>query len=215
VLNIFFKKNTSFEKMDFYDFYSYLQGLFAKIKSRFIYSYIFGKVGHKTWIKKPDQVFGAGRIFIEDEVRIERGSILYAVKRYGKKEYRSRINIGRGTFANRHLNLTAAFTMNIGEEVVFGPNVFLTDFDHGYEDLQKSRLDTELVSKGPISIGDRCWIGANSFIGSGVTLGEGCVVAANSVVTRSFPSFSVVAGSPAKLIKKYNADDRHWEKVIK
>lgn len=215
MLDIFLRKYSKFKRMDFFDFYSYFQDILARIKSRVIYSLIFGKIGNRSWIKKPDQVFGASRIFVSDEVRIERGAILYAVKRYGSQDYRSRINIGKRTFANRYLNLTAAFTMNIGEEVVFGPNVFLTDFDHGYEDIKKSRLDTELVSKGPITIGDRCWIGANSFIGSGVTLGEGCVVAANSVVTRSFPSFSVVAGSPAKLIKKYNADDKHWETIIK
>lgn len=199
--------------MDYFDLYGYAQMLVAMAKTRWFYGFLFGKVGKGAWIKKPAQIYGAPNIIIGNGVRIERGSIFYAVKFYGDKKFNSRIILGDGTFANRDLNLTAAFEINIGKEVVFGPNVFLTDFDHGYEDVAKSRLQTELVSKGPINIGDRCWIGANSFIGSGVILGEYCVVAANSVVTKSFPPYSVVAGVPAKLIKKYDPLKKKWIKV--
>lgn len=199
--------------MDFFDFYGYTQMLFARAKTRSVYIFLFGKVGRGAWIKKPAQIYGAPNISIGNEVRIEKGAIFYAVKYYGGKKYDSRIILGDGTFANRDLNLTAAYEINIGKEVVFGPNVFVTDFDHGYEDVTKSRLQTDLVSKGPIQIGDRCWIGANSFIGSGVTLGEYCVVAANSVVTKNFPPYSVVAGVPAKLIKKYDPSKDEWIKV--
>lgn len=123
------------------------------------------------------------------------------------------VEIGSNTFANKDFNATSAFSIKIGNQVVFGPNVFLTDFDHGYEDIHMARLDTDLVSKGPISIGDRCWLGANVFVGSGVSLGEYCVVAANSVVTKSFPAFSVIAGSPAKMVKQYDPEQDAWVKV--
>lgn len=199
--------------MDYFDLYEYALMLFAKMKTRWFYAFLFGKMGKGCWLKKPAQIYGAPNIEIGHGVRIERGSIFYAVRNYGDKKYNSRIVLGEGTFANRDFNVTAAFEINIGREVVFGPNVFLTDFDHGYEDVTKSRLQTDLISKGPIHIGDRCWIGANSFIGSGVTLGEYCVVAANSVVTKSFPPYSVLAGVPAKLIKKYDPLEEKWIKV--
>jgi len=51
-------------------------------------------------------------------------------------------------------------------------------------------------------IGKRCWIGANATILPGVKLGDGVIVAAGSVVNKSFPSGSVIAGVPAKLIKR-------------
>lgn len=199
--------------MDFFDFLGYAKILFYKVKTRWIYAFLFGKIGKGSWIKKPTQIYGAPNIFIGDDVRIEQGCIFYAVKYYGGKKYDSRIFLGDGTFANRDLNLTSAYEIDIGKEVVFGPNVFLTDFDHGYNDVMKSRLQTDLISKGPIRIGDRCWIGANSFVGSGVQLGEYCVVAANSVVTKSFPAYSVVAGVPAKLVKKYDPLINDWIKV--
>ena len=56
--------------------------------------------------------------------------------------------------------------------------------------------------KGNITIGDHSWIGANAIIMPGVELGEFCVVAANSFVDKSFPPYSVIGGSPAKLLKK-------------
>lgn len=199
--------------MDFFDFYNLAHVIFAKMKTKLVYGFLFGSVGKGAWIKKPEQIFGASRLYIGPGVRIERGAILYAVRYYAGKDYAGMVEIGSNTFANKDFNATSAFSIKIGNQVVFGPNVFLTDFDHGYEDIYMARLDTDLVSKGPISIGDRCWLGANVFVGSGVSLGEYCVVAANSVVTKSFPAFSVIAGSPAKMVKQYDPEQDAWVKV--
>ncbi|MCD7782176.1 MAG: hypothetical protein LUG89_05730 [Methanosphaera sp.] len=54
----------------------------------------------------------------------------------------------------------------------------------------------------PITIGDRCWIGANAIICSGVTIGDNVVIGAESVVTRDIPSNTVAVGSPARVIKE-------------
>jgi acetyltransferase-like isoleucine patch superfamily enzyme len=56
-------------------------------------------------------------------------------------------------------------------------------------------------ARGAITIGDHTWIGGNSTIMPGVTLGKYCVVAANSYVSKSFPDYSIVGGTPAKLIR--------------
>ncbi len=62
--------------------------------------------------------------------------------------------------------------------------------------------EDEAVTKGPVIIKDDVWIGTNCILLSGITIGQGCVIAAGSVVTKSFPPYSIIGGNPAKLIKK-------------
>jgi acetyltransferase-like isoleucine patch superfamily enzyme len=64
-----------------------------------------------------------------------------------------------------------------------------------------NRDNTELVSKGPIEIGNDVWIGTGVQIMSGVKIGNGVVVAANSTVTKDIPSYAIVGGVPAKILK--------------
>ena len=66
----------------------------------------------------------------------------------------------------------------------------------------KDRPARPEISKRPVSIGDNVWIGMGAVILKGVTIGENSVVAAGSIVTRSVPPNSVVAGNPAQLVKQ-------------
>ncbi|MBU2258230.1 MAG: acyltransferase, partial [Candidatus Omnitrophica bacterium] len=68
-------------------------------------------------------------------------------------------------------------------------------------------VDSGLTNAEEVAIEDECFIGAHSFILKGVRLGRHCVVGANSVVTRSFPANSVIAGAPAKLIRMLETKD--------
>ncbi|WP_305121102.1 CatB-related O-acetyltransferase [Desertivirga xinjiangensis] len=60
---------------------------------------------------------------------------------------------------------------------------------------------SDVVSKGPIILGNDVWIGTQSVILTGVTIGDGAVVAANSVVTKDVPPYAIVGGTPAKVLK--------------
>ena len=62
--------------------------------------------------------------------------------------------------------------------------------------------DRDVVSKGPVVIGNNVWIGDKATILPGVTIGDGAVIAVNAVVTKDVPVYSVAAGNPARIIKK-------------
>lgn len=90
--------------------------------------------------------------------------------------------------------------IEIGDNTMVGPGAVIIDANHYIgSDFEKT---TTLGDTAPIIIGKNCWIGANATVLKGVVLGDGCIVGAGSVVTRSFPTGSIIAGNPAKLIRK-------------
>lgn len=122
----------------------------------------------------------------------------------------AQIDIGGGTFLNRGVMVSAMDRVSIGEHCMFANGCLITDANHRYDDLQQPIPWQGFTSKGPTVIGDNVWAGANVVITSGVTIGERCVIGAGSVVTRDIPPFSVAAGMPAKVIRRYGpglADD--------
>lgn len=84
----------------------------------------------------------------------------------------------------------------LGDDCYIGPNVGIITSNHDVEDPKMHLPGKDVV------IGAGCWIGMNSVILPGVTLGDGSVVGAGSVVTKSFPEGVVIAGNPAKLVRR-------------
>jgi acetyltransferase-like isoleucine patch superfamily enzyme len=109
-----------------------------------------------------------------------------------------RIRIGSRNYFNRNLMIDACGSIEIGDDNMFGPDVYITDSNHAFGRGVAPGLAP--MNKGRVKIGDRCWIGAKAIILKDVELGDGCVVAAGAVVTRSFTRGSVVAGVPARLM---------------
>jgi acetyltransferase-like isoleucine patch superfamily enzyme len=110
-----------------------------------------------------------------------------------------RIRIGNGNYFNRNLMIDACGLIQIGDENMFGPDVYITDSNH---QIEKGKSPKELPMRiGRVKIGNRCWIGAHVTILADVELGDGCVVGAGSVVTRSIAAGDIVAGVPAKPLR--------------
>ena len=90
--------------------------------------------------------------------------------------------------------------IRLGNNVIMGPGVRIFSENHNYNDPTiPIRLQGE-TRKGVV-IEDDCWVGSGVTILDGVTIGTGTLIAAGSVVTKNIPSFSVVAGVPARIIK--------------
>jgi len=103
---------------------------------------------------------------------------------------------------NMGVMIAAQELVEIGEHCMLANGCFVTDSSHRYDDPEQPVPWQGFETKGPTRIGDNCWLGANVVVTSGVTIGERCVIGANSVVTRDCEPFSVVAGAPARVLRK-------------
>lgn len=112
----------------------------------------------------------------------------------------SKIKIGNNVTINDNCFITALFGIDIGEGTSIAENVSIRDFNHCYAQ-KKIPLKEQGFEGDKIIIGKNCWLCKGCIILPGVTIGDGAVVAANAVVTKDVPSYTVVGGVPAKLIK--------------
>lgn len=115
------------------------------------------------------------------------------------------IIIGSNCSLGEFNNITSTNLIRIGDNLLTGRWVTITDNNHGENDqdsLHIPPLIRSIVSKGPVLIGDNVWIGDKATILSGVTICDGAVIAANAVVTKDVPAYCIVGGNPAKIIKQ-------------
>lgn len=114
----------------------------------------------------------------------------------------ARVKIGAGTFLNQGVMIAAQQRVEIGAHCMLANGCFVSDATHRYDDPDKPVPWQGFESKGPTRIGENCWLGVNVAVMSGVEIGERCVVGANSVVTRDVEPYSIVAGAPARVIRR-------------
>ncbi len=109
------------------------------------------------------------------------------------------VTIGDNTRIGIHCTIIGPVC--IGNNVNLAQGITVTALNHNFADTNR-RIDEQGISTNPVVIGDDVWIGANAVILPGVTIGRHVVVAAGAVVTKDVPSYCVVAGVPAKVIKE-------------
>lgn len=121
-----------------------------------------------------------------------------------------RINIGNNVSITANCFISCVNEVKIGDEVLIGTNVFITDNFHGknetIEELTIPPAQRKLWSRGPVIIGNNVWIGSNVCIMPGVTIGDGAIIGANAVVTHDLPAYSIAVGVPAKIVKNFGME---------
>ncbi|PWI57515.1 hypothetical protein BM613_08445 [Sulfoacidibacillus thermotolerans] len=125
----------------------------------------------------------------------------------------SRLTIGDNSQIGRFFGVSCASNITIGHSCLIGERVFIADVGHSYEDPSVPILISGLTEAKPVHIGDDVLIGVGSFIGPGVTIGNHVMIGANSVVVKDVPSYSVIAGNPARIIKFYDFTSEKWMTV--
>ena len=160
-----------------------------------------GAMGRKSVVMLPRRIQGAAHIEVGSDVIVQPHAWIAAIDRWNATAYTPRVVIGDHVRIGRHAMITSIDEVCIGEGCLLSEQVFISDHVHGTVPGAIAPTRQPLASPGPVRIGRHCFIGIRACIMGGVTLGDHCVVGANSVVTRSFPPGSVVAGAPARLLK--------------
>jgi acetyltransferase-like isoleucine patch superfamily enzyme len=171
-----------------------------------IYSPFFGKFGFPSYIGNPIFIGNFKRIFIGKKVRIFPGARMEVVSDTASIVFEDDISIGQ------NLHIISGGNLVIKTKTTISSNVLITNIDHAYQAIDQHILQQPHIIKDTI-IGENCFIGYGSVIQAGTVLGKQCVVGANAVVRGFFPDYSVIVGSPAKIVKRYNPQNKIWEKT--
>ena len=138
-------------------------------------------------------------VIIHDNVKIAKRCSIFG----GDKNL---LEIGKDSYVGMNTLINGfAAKVTIGTNVSIAQNVNIMA-DSG-PNASKAMQEIFPIEKGPIRIDDHCWIGASAILMPNITLGEYTIVAANSYVNSSFPKYSIIGGSPARLIRKLSDEE--------
>ncbi len=167
----------------------------------------FAHIGDNCVIAfKATKLHGLDCVSIGNGTQISRGIQLTAWKDHAATTgSKPEIMIGDNCSIRDYCHITAVNSIRIGNNLLTGTNVLITDNSHGT--TERSQLELcpylrKLESKGTVVIGNNVWLGNNVCIMPGVTIGDSVVIGANSVVTKDIPAYSVAAGVPARIVKQ-------------
>lgn len=169
------------------------------------------RIGDQTIIERPHRIYAPQCIRIGMRTHIGHDALIQPIVNAAGVDYVPTITIGNDVYIGPNVYLAAMSNISIGDGSVLSESVYINDASHGIDPKAGMIMQQPLVHRGDIRIGQHCFLGLRSAIMPGVTLGDYCVVGINSVVTKSFPPYSMVAGAPARLIKIYSTTSCRWE----
>lgn len=193
-------------------FFELFRGLFVKILFKKTNGIMF--IGKRTCLKHCNLISAGRTLFIGDNVLINalsKNGIQFGNNvsihsntiidcTGGIRSIGEGLVIGNSVGISPNCFIQVRGTVKIGNNVLFGPGVKLFSESHNFDDPKKFINEQGETRKGVI-IEDGVWVGSDVTILDGVTIGRNSIIAAKSLVNKDVPSFSIVAGIPAKVIK--------------
>jgi acetyltransferase-like isoleucine patch superfamily enzyme len=122
------------------------------------------------------------------------------------------VSIGDRCLIGRGSGIVGHLAISIGDDVWTGHYVYITDQNHGYRDVSLP-IGKQAMPEEPVTIGDGSWLGHGTVVLPGSQIGAHVVVAAGSVVTGTLPDFSVCAGAPARVVRRYDPASGAWQRT--
>lgn len=172
----------------------------------------FGRFGNGSVICfPPNTIFNENYIHIGSDTMIGPDCTLSAGMVPGQKCISDPVvSIGDRCLIGKGSGIVGHFSIVIGDDVWTGHHVYVTDQNHGYEDVSRP-ISRQSMPERAVRIGNGSWLGYGTVVLPGADIGEHVVIGANSVVTGSIPSYSVAVGVPARVIRRHV--DGHWVAV--
>lgn len=164
----------------------------------------FKSLGKDSSICYPIVLHGGKYICIGNQTGLGKRGVLTAWDCIMGEHYKPEISIGDNTSIGEDYHITATNKIIIGNNVLMGKKITITDNSHGKTDIESLIFPPSkrrAFSKGPVTIMDNVWIGDKATILPGVTIGFNAIIGANAVVTTNIPANCVAAGIPAKIVK--------------
>lgn len=172
----------------------------------------FGALGRSIRLEPGLRIEGAEGIALGDRVTIDRDAWLHVQHGFADG---LRLTIGSDSYVGMRACITAARRVELGDWSYVAHHTYITDHNHAYADPSRPIAHQGLATPGYVVIGKSVWVGVGAaLIGAhGLTIGDNAVIGANAVVIDDVPPATVVAGNPARPVKRFDFERGTWVRV--
>jgi acetyltransferase-like isoleucine patch superfamily enzyme len=187
-----------------------LRRAYYRIKGVLYYRHVFASFGNGSKIFRPLLLSNPRFIHIGKNVDVGPGVRMEAIVTNAKRI--PELRIGDNVNIEQNVHFICHSRITIGNDVSITGHCAIVDVTHPYADVHDPiKIGNRILDEDSfVEIGDSCFLGFGALIMPNVRIGKYCVIGAHSVVTKDVPDYSVVAGNPAKIVRRYNFPTGEW-----